>query len=191
MNDLTENSILPRQEAADTEVAMIEAARKNLSAFGALYDQHVQSLYRYLYSRVGNRADAEDLTAQTFLAALEGFPRYRHKGYFSAWLFSIARTKSIDHFRRQNRITHLSAAQHIKINSDFLQDSIKNEHLEMLAALIQDLNDKERDLIQLRYVANLKFREIATILEIKEETVKKSLYRLLARLKIQMEGKNE
>jgi RNA polymerase sigma-70 factor, ECF subfamily len=59
------------------ELRIIEAARKDPKAFGELYKLHVEYVFRYLYSRIGNVHEAEDITAQTFLAAFESFGKFR------------------------------------------------------------------------------------------------------------------
>ena len=78
---------------------LVADAQKDLRAFNALYLKYVNPVFRYALSRIGARPEAEDATAQTFLAALEGFGRYRDDGRFAAWLFGIARRKTLDHFR--------------------------------------------------------------------------------------------
>ena len=91
------------QDNAIDDAVLVRAARHDLAAFAALYRRYVTPIYRYLYSRVGNAADAEDLTAQTFVAALEGLPGYRERGNFAAWLFTIAHNKAADHHRQQHQ----------------------------------------------------------------------------------------
>jgi RNA polymerase sigma factor (sigma-70 family) len=89
----------------EDDSAQVERARREPQAFGALYDRYVQSIYRYLVSRLRDGEVAKDLTSQTFLTAFEAFPRYRHNGHFPAWLFSIARSKLVDHLRKENRLS--------------------------------------------------------------------------------------
>src|SRR5262245_47822728 len=81
------------------ELALVRRAQTNAQAFGALYDRYVQRVYRYCLYRTNHLHEAEDLTAQIFLAALESLPRYRQDGHFAAWLFSIARNKVAEHHR--------------------------------------------------------------------------------------------
>lgn len=167
--------------------ALIAAAQKDPVAFGRLYDRYVQPIYRYVYSRVGSAHEAEDITSQTFMAAYEALARYRERGQFSAWLFRIAQSKLNDHFRRSRREVGLEAAGEILEREDALGALIRAEELTRIRSLIGHLDSEEQELIRLRYVADLSFAEIADLLGRREDAVKKSVYRLLARLKSQME----
>jgi RNA polymerase sigma-70 factor, ECF subfamily len=166
---------------------LVQAAKEDPVAFGRLYNHFVQPIYRYLYSRVGTVHDAEDLTSQTFMTAYESLPRYRERGFFSAWLFRIARSRMMDHFRGSRREVRLEDAEKIAMAQDALGRVIQDEETSRLRSLICELDDDEQDLIRLRYVAELSFAEMAELLGKREDTVKKSVYRLLARLKSQME----
>ena len=68
-------------------------ARSDPEAFAELYRRHVLSIYRYHLAHTGNVTDAEDLTSQTFMAALEGIRSYRGTGPYIAWLIGIASRK--------------------------------------------------------------------------------------------------
>ncbi|MDO9129198.1 MAG: sigma-70 family RNA polymerase sigma factor [Anaerolineales bacterium] len=83
------------------EAALVERARRDPSAFAALYHRYLTPVYRYLYRRLGNAHDAEDLTAQVFIEALEGLVAYRERGKFVAWLFTIARHRLTDFYRQR------------------------------------------------------------------------------------------
>jgi RNA polymerase sigma-70 factor (ECF subfamily) len=167
--------------------ALAIEAKTNPAAFSKLYDHYVQPIYRYLYSRIGSRHEAEDLTSQTFIAAYEALPRYRERGHFSAWLFRIAQSKLMDHFRGSRHEVELDAVERSAVEEDALNQVIQDEDLNHLKSLISRLNEKEQDLIRLRYVADLSFVEMAELLGKREATVRKSVHRLLARLKGQME----
>jgi len=171
-----------------TEAGLITQARRDPETFGQLYALYVQRVFAYLYSRIGNGPAAEDVTAQTFLAALEGFARYRHDGHFAAWLFTIARHKAMDHFRQQHNQVSLEDAHTVAAETDLLQQVIQSERISALATQIAALPDEDRDLIRLRYVAELTYHDIARLLGRKEDAVKKSLYRLLDRLSSQLEA---
>ncbi|HEY3313606.1 MAG TPA: sigma-70 family RNA polymerase sigma factor [Anaerolineales bacterium] len=166
---------------------LVTEAQRNPAAFAALYDRFLTPVYRYLHSRVGNPVDAEDLTAQTFLSALERLGNYRENGTFAGWLFAIAHNKLIDHYRREKPQVELDAERGVPGADDPVRDVEKQLDLEKLSTLLRTLNDDEQEIIRLRYVADLSFAEIATTLGKNEDTVKKSLYRLLARVQNQME----
>ncbi len=176
-----------------TEAELIARARQDRQVFGQLYTLYVQRVFGYLYSRIGSVAEAEDATAQTFLAALEMFGRYRHDGHFAAWLFGIARHKAADFFRHQRNQTPLEDAYHVASDgeADVLQRVIQTERVAALKARISCLPEAERELLHLRYVAELSFRDIARLLGRSEAAVKKSLYRLQDRLADQLEGCRE
>jgi len=101
---LMETITLARTEAEPTieeEASLVEAARHDTAAFSRLYRRYVTPVYRYLYKWVGNPAEAEDLTSQVFTEALEGLARYRERGNFAAWLFTIARRRLVDFYRQR------------------------------------------------------------------------------------------
>lgn len=182
--------ILSNQVDERDERQLIANAQRDLREFSALYQRYVQPVYRYLYSRIGSQAEAEEITAQTFLSALEGFARYRNEGHFAAWLFTIARRKCIDHYRRSNKITSLSEA-FPSGEEDLLQQVALSGQREALLALVVKLPEPERELLRLRFAANLGFAEIGRIVGRSEGAVKKALYRLLDRLQKEMESSHE
>jgi RNA polymerase sigma-70 factor (ECF subfamily) len=178
---------LKAQPEARHITQLVEAAKVDLQAFGELYLLYAQPVFRYIYSRIGSLPEAEDATTQTFLAALERFPKYRHDGHFASWLFAIARNKAMEYYRSQRKQISLAEAEFISAEENIIQQVIKTERIAVLSNLINTLPEEEQELIRLRYVAELSFIEIGYLLDKKEDTVKKSLYRLLARLKVQLE----
>src|SRR5512142_3370339 len=78
-------------------------ARFDAEAFAELYRRHVTPVYRYHLIQTGSVKDAEDLTSQTFMAALEGIRTYRAEGSVSAWIMGIAMCKRLMFFRGQSR----------------------------------------------------------------------------------------
>jgi RNA polymerase sigma-70 factor (ECF subfamily) len=186
---ITQPSLTEDSEKPD-EASLIAAAKKDPGEFGKIYQLYIQSIFRYLYSRIGSLPEAEDATAQTFLAALEALDRYKHRGHFAAWLFAIARRKAMDAFRAR-RQAPLENAENVPVDTDVLQQVIQTEQIAALAKLISTLNEEEHELIRLRYIAELSFSEIGRLLNRSEEAVKKSFYRLLARLQSQLEVSHE
>jgi RNA polymerase sigma-70 factor (ECF subfamily) len=182
---------LPEDLQKPDEASLIAAAKKDPREFGQIYNLYVQPIFRYLYSRIGSLPEAEDATAQTFLAALEALDRYQHKGHLAAWLFAIARRKATDHFRAQRQQVPLEYAENVPSETDLLKQVIQTEQITALAKLIAALPEEEHELVRLRYIAGLSFSEIGRLLNRTEAAVKKLLYRLLARLQSQLEVPHE
>jgi RNA polymerase sigma-70 factor, ECF subfamily len=183
---------LPAPRREDIALARERMACGDPNAFGALYDHYVQPIYRYLVSRLGDTHAAKDVTSLTFLAAFEAFPRYHDRGYFTAWLFSIARSKLVDYLRKERRQQRiLSSEKHIEQPPDPLQLVIQTERIEALRGLLSRLSEDELELLRLRYVAGVSFADIAALLKRNEDAVKKTTYRLLARLHSQLEANHE
>src|SRR5438270_1764769 len=83
------------------EAELVErASMRDQSAFAELYNTYVDKIYKYVYYKVGNAADAEDLCEQVFLKAWEAIGRYKWCGYpFSSWLYKLAHNLVVDHYR--------------------------------------------------------------------------------------------
>jgi RNA polymerase sigma-70 factor, ECF subfamily len=174
-------------EDAEDESDLLQMANGNPSAFARLYDRHVQSLYGYLLAKTGDVADAEDLTSQTFLAAYEKLSKNRFQGRFVPWLFCIARNKLVDFYRKNNRHFTVNNLSQISMELDSLHDLIQDEKINALSGLIKNLSEIEFELLHLRLVTELEFQEIAVIQGKKEDAVKKTYYRLIERMKKDME----
>jgi RNA polymerase sigma-70 factor (ECF subfamily) len=79
------------------ESDLVRQALHDVEAFAELYRRHLTRVYRYHMAHVGNARDAEDLTSQTFMAALEGIRSFRGTGSFAAWLFEPPTDKAAYH----------------------------------------------------------------------------------------------
>jgi RNA polymerase sigma-70 factor (ECF subfamily) len=156
-----------------------------------LYRRYVTPVYRYLCSRVGNAADAEDLTAQVFIDALDGLPRYSERGQFPAWLFTIARRRAADHHRRAQPVLPLNDIADPAGEGDPQAYWMQVEGLRRLASLVAQLDGTERELLRLRFAAGLTFGQIAGVLGRREGAIKMALHRLLKRLKGRWEAHDE
>jgi RNA polymerase sigma-70 factor (ECF subfamily) len=169
----------PNNEGLDASIS--PPARSDCEAFTALYDSYFDRVYRFLYSRVGTVHDAEDLTAATFLSAVEAFPRYKHQGKFAAWLFTIARRKAADHFRKPIPVS-LADVEDSPAEQDLLSQVADNDQLFRLKERLRGLSIAEREWLDLHFGAGLTFSEMSAVIGKSEDAVKKSVYRLCARL---------
>lgn len=179
----------PRQVEIELETIRL-AQTGDETALTQIYDVYTQSVYRYHYSRVGNPADAEDLTSQTFMGVIEALPRYQHRGRFTAWMFQIARNKAMDHFRRNHAMSEVTEAVMDTAQADALEAIYRHESHDRLRSVVRMLDEDERELLRLRFTAELSFVQIGQLLGRSEDAVRKSIRRLLDRLAVQMEAQN-
>ena len=101
------------QHVSLNDAYLAQHARTDPQAFAELYRRHVRSIYRYHLAHTGNIKDAEDLTSQTFMAALEGIRSFRGKGPYITWLIGIASRKRALFFRGKKPQVPLDAALHL------------------------------------------------------------------------------
>ena len=104
---------LQTKDPLNDDAHLAHLARTDADAFAELYHRHVNSVYRYHIAHTGNIKDAEDLTSQTFMAALEGIRTYRGTGSFAAWIMGIASRKRALFFRGSRPEVPLEAAHRI------------------------------------------------------------------------------
>jgi len=132
-----------------------ETAQQSLAEFHELYITWLPPVYRYFYYRVMNAKDAEDLTAQVFLKVYEELSNYRNHGQFPAWLFTIARHKAADFFRKRHPSISLEMTDPIDKALDLQAQVIQTDEIQRLRQLIRTLPEEEQELIRLRLVAYL------------------------------------
>lgn len=174
---LSESTLAERSRAGDSD------------AFAELYRRYLTPVYRFIFRRVGGDiAAAEDLTSQVFLEALNSLSGYRERGQFAAWLFTIARRRLADRYRRPGMNSLEDVPEALLGIADGLE---QREDLQRLKQLLAALDDEKRELLQLRFSAGLSFADMAAVLGRKEAAVKMSFYRVLERLRAQWEAGNE
>ncbi len=170
------------------EVTLINLARIDPDAFGILYERYVERIYNYIYFRVGNASDAEDLTSKVFFKALKSIGGYKHMGLpFSAWLYRIAHNLVANYHRDRLR------AREISIENLVLPDTGKhpapeqkmqqNQETDFLLRLINDLSPQKKELVLLKFVQNLTNQEIAYIFGKSEGAIKSLYHRTLLELR--------
>ena len=157
-------------------------------AFGRLFDQYHESVYRYIVSRVHRPTDAEDLTQLVFVKALEALPRYESRGVpFGGWLFRLARNAVIDFVRTRHQHTGLdAAAEHAAADVPPDDQAIDRLMLDAVAVALMALTDEQRDAIALRFFAGLSAREAAEAMGKQEGTVRGLQFRAIAALRRQL-----
>lgn len=160
--------------------------------WGSAYEELLPKVYHYFCLRIGDRLEAEDLTAATFERAWRDRERYRKDlGTFTNWLFGIARHVTIAHFR-QNRqeqvVTELTTEEVYRPTEETATD---HEEFERLTSRLTSLPEREREIFSLKYGAQFTNRSIAKIVGLTESNVGTILHRVVNRLREQLELKNE
>ncbi|MEO5711041.1 MAG: sigma-70 family RNA polymerase sigma factor [Nocardioidaceae bacterium] len=158
-------------------IALVELARGgDCEAFGLLYDHHHVSVYRFVYYRVGSVALAEDITSEAFFRALRSMGSFRWQGKdFGAWLMTIARNLTTDHFKAgRTRLEYPTEdmSPHdgsIEGPETAVLASLTNEAL--LAALTE-LPQEQQECLIMRFLQGLSIAETAQVLGRSEGAVK-------------------
>ena len=165
--------------------ALAELAQQGSpAAFAQIYDRHVSLVYHFAYNLLGNRSEAEDLTAETFLRALEAIGRYRWTGRpLSSWLLTIARNLGMSQLRQRQRAKDVFP---------FLPPSNSSEPAEAGSAHGVDIHDLrralatlspvEREVIILRFVLGLDYPRVAQVVGKSVNNVRVIQYRALKKL---------
>ena len=170
----------------DIKNTIKSAIKGEASAFGLLYDKYQPQIYRFIYLKVSHREEAEDLCHQVFLSAWQNIKSYEFKGFpFSSWLYSIARNKVIDHYRTKKffidiETVYITEENDKKTNESILDFKIS---LENVKKAIPELPQIEQDVIIMRFVEDMSPREIASILNKSEGSIRLIQHKAIKRLK--------
>ncbi|HEU5288043.1 MAG TPA: sigma-70 family RNA polymerase sigma factor [Candidatus Limnocylindria bacterium] len=184
-NDGAQAPVTPVGQDEDKALA-IRASGGDVSAFGLLYDRHVDAIYRYVYYRVRDDAEAEDLTSDVFMRALKAMPRYEPRQAFLAWLYRIARNAVIDRARRGNRqvsfedaLEHPTADQIVEPDVELLAHA-DNDTLRKALAKLTPL---QQEVVVLRFLEGYSTHEIARLVGKREGTIRGIQFRAIGALR--------
>ena len=179
---------------SDDEIRnLVERAKKyDSEAFGKLYDLYFDQIYAYVFYRVGLTGEAEDLSEQVFLKALEAIKSFDWRGIpFSAWLFRIAHNLVIDQYRRNCKMTNIPVDEIAPIASetegpeDLTMDNFVAEELYLA---ISQLTEDQQQVIILKFFSNLSNPGIAQFLDKPVGAVKSLQHRALVSLRRVLRG---
>jgi RNA polymerase sigma-70 factor (ECF subfamily) len=167
--------------------ALVEAAQAgDAGAFGQLYDQYVDSVFRYVLFRVGDRTLAEDVTSETFLRAFRRIGSLSYQGRdVGAWFVTIARNIVLDHVKSSRFRLEVATADPDDANNTQVgpehQVITRLTHDELLRCVAQ-LGDDQRECIVLRFLQGLSVAETAVIMERNDGAIKALQHRAVRRL---------
>ena len=159
-----------------------ECLAGNEDAIELIVRQYESGVFRLALSIVGDQAEANEITQETFLSALRSLPSYQEKSSFKAWLYTIALNRSRTHLRKRKALERLRATLTglLRIEAQ-KQDSpeeaaIQNEKESAVWHSLSELDDRHRIVVILRYFHELSIAEISEILAINEGTIHSRLH---------------
>ncbi len=169
-------------QCADQELAHL--AYKDGCAFSELYRRHFKRVYGYHLLRTNNIDDAQDLTSQTFMAALESIHRYDGRGSFAAWLMSIAHHKMAQHFRGKRLEADLDAHENLAHPLANPEDiAARRGLLGQVHQAMQQITPERAEAFVLRTFGGLSAAETAHVMGKSEGAIKMLAHRALKNLR--------
>ena len=180
-----QNKFNKSKQEIEQELLQINAAKDNPAHFQPLYDKYYKPIFIFIFRRTGSDDITADICSQVFLRALLNIKKYQFKGVpFSAWLFRIAFNEVNMHFRKNKseRVISISTTKISLLQAEGELESTA-EADQLLMEAISELNERDVELLELRYFENRQFTEVAQILGITESNAKVKVYRILDKLK--------
>jgi RNA polymerase sigma-70 factor (ECF subfamily) len=179
--------------ALETEKKLVAQSQQgDQDAFTLLYRNYVQAIYRYCYFRVQDSDQAEDLTADVFLRAVDALPRYNERGIpFGAWLFRIAHDRVVDFYRKTGR------QPLVELTDDYVSDDIGPdinieivENRERLYEAISHLTNEQQAVIQFRFMENWSLEDTGRMMNKSANAIKALQHRALQSLQRYIQKRN-
>jgi len=154
-------------------------------SFGQLYDKYQPQIYRFIFLKVSQKEEAEDLTHQVFLSAWKNISRYEERNFpFSSWLYRIARNKVIDHYRTHKE--HKPLEEIIQLAStEALPDEVMDQNLNLDAVkfALKSATPEQQDVLIMRFVEDMPIKDVALSLDKTPGAVKLIQFRAINKLK--------
>lgn len=157
------------------EESLVQQAKQgDQQAFARLYEEHFDRIYRYVIVRIGDRLEAEDMTQQVFINALESISSFRWRNVpFAAWLFRIAHNQVVDHLRKKGKRAVVPLDESLaKVDADPQLIAERNMEIEHLVLATKCLTEAQCEVISLRFTGGLSVREVADIMGRSQGAVK-------------------
>jgi RNA polymerase sigma-70 factor, ECF subfamily len=153
--------------------------------FERVYDSHVVGIYRFIYARVGNHPDAEDLTAQVFVRAVEQLDTERQPGQIAAWLYRVAHNATADYWRAFYRLP-IIGVDHVAPGWEPADDNRQpvdpdDRAAARVQALLRRLPSQYRRVLELRFLERMSVAETARAMGITNGNARVLQYRALRR----------
>jgi RNA polymerase sigma-70 factor (ECF subfamily) len=157
------------------EESLIRRAKQHDQvALTQLYEENFDRIYRYIVLKIGDRTEAEDMTQQVFLNAIQSISSYNWKGMpFSSWLYRIAHNQVVDHLRKKSRRVLVPLDESLPTTADDPRRTAEQKiEIEEIVAATKDLTRAQQEVISLRFGGELSLAEVARAMGRSEGAVK-------------------
>lgn len=158
-------------------------------AFSMIYDLYYDRIYKYAYSKVGNRQTAEDITQNTFIGMLDNIKNFKWKKSsdgFSAWVFSIAHNMIVNYYRKHKQTVNIEEAPEKTV--EFTDQIDTNYNIGKFKEAFKVLKDDHRKVLALRFISGQSIRETAAAMNKTEGAVKLLQLRAIGAIKRKFGG---
>ena len=157
----------------------------------ALYEEYYDKIARYIYVRIGDKSESEDLASEVFLKALKAIKSYRDSGPpMQAWLFKIAHNMIVDHLRKVSRIRTVPIdTVDIADDNDPVDITEKKIEMEKVGAAMVQLTEEQREVIRLRFFGGLTSKDAAAVLNKTDGAVREMQRAALEKLRLVLDIK--
>ncbi len=170
----------------DEEGLVRRAKEQDEAALTQLYEENFDKIYRYIVLKIGDRAEAEDMTQQVFLKAFKSISGYRSKGSpFSSWLFRIAHNQVVDYWRKKSKRPTVPLEETLVGSNHSNPTSYveRKMEIEKLVAATKGLTEMQREVISLRFAGGLPVAQVASLMGKSEGAIKALQHSAVASLR--------
>ena len=168
-------TIMATQTPEQDETDLAKQALHDIEAFAELYRRNLTRVYRYHIAHTGNTKDAEDLTSQTFIAALEGIRSFRGSGSFAAWIMGIASRKRLMFLRSRGNKPEIPLDAVLYYPSPGISTDKAAAHqlqLESISRALRQISSDRAEALILTYFSGLSHAEAGRVMNKSEAAVK-------------------
>ena len=157
-------------------------ANQQDKAFKQLLNIYQERLYWHIRKMVITHENADDVLQNTFLRVYKSLPNFKQNSSLHTWMYRIAYNESLRFIENNKKKYHYSLDD---VNSSYLNNLVEDEYFEgdeiqfKLHKVLSKLPEKQKQIFQMKYFDDLKFREISEILDIKEGTIKSAYYNIV------------
>ncbi len=168
----------------DEKEIILLCQKGDLNQFTNLYEKYVKKIYNYVFYKTSHQAVSEDIVSDIFLQALKSIDKFDiKKGYFSAWLYKISQNKINDYYRSRKVNYSLEEIWSLKADINVAKDYQDQEDKKLLYQAVKKLKASQQELIILRVLQGLSYKEISQITKKSEGALKMTFKRSIEKLK--------